>query len=96
MMTQRQRLMYLPLAGIALLCTFFAIYLVAGKRKAKSNGSGSVAKHTVETPADEVLKHWTADKMREAQPAEMPSTNAIKPKKQRSRRSSHTTNPEKD
>lgn len=94
MMTRQQRLISLPLAGFALLSILFTIYLVAGKRKAKSDRSDTVVKHSVETPADEVLKHWTADKMRDAQPAELPSTNALKPKKRRSRRSSHTTNSE--
>lgn len=94
MTTQRQRLMYLPLASIAFLCILFAIYLVAEKRKAKSDDSDSVVKHSVATPADDILKHWTAEKMRDAQPAELPSTNTLKPKKRRSRRSSHTTNPE--
>jgi len=96
MKTQRQRRSYLPLAGIVLLCILSAIYFAAGKRKAKSEHSDGVVKHSVETPADEVLKHWTADKMREAQPAQMPTTNALKPKKQRSRRSSQPINPEKD
>lgn len=94
MMTQRQRLIYLPLASIVFLCILSAIYFVAGKRKAKSEHSDSVVKHSVEKPADEVLKHWTPEKMREAQPAELPSTNALKPKKQRSRRSSRSTDSE--
>ncbi|HCI78225.1 MAG TPA: hypothetical protein DHW02_00885 [Ktedonobacter sp.] len=96
MMTQRQRLTYLPLAGIALLCILTAIYLAAGKRKENSEHADSVVKHTVETPAEDVLKHWTADRMREAQPAPLPTTNALKPKKRRSRRSSPPVNPEKD
>lgn len=96
MMTQRQRLIYLPLAGIVLLSILTAIYLAAGKRKEKSEHADGVAKHTVEKPAEDVLKHWTADRMREAQPAPLPTTNALKPKKRRSRRSSQPVNPEKD
>lgn len=96
MKTQRQRLIYLPLTGIALLCILTAFYLAAGKRKAKSEHSDGIAKHSVETPAEDVLKHWTADRMREAQPAPLPTTNALKPKKRRSRRSSQPDNPAKD
>lgn len=95
-MTQRQRRIYLSLAGAALLCLLSAIYLAAGKRKEKSEHADGVVKHTVEKPADDILKHWTADRMREAQPAELPTTNALKPKKRRSRRSSQQANPEKD
>lgn len=96
MMTQRQRLIYLPLAGIALLCILSAIYLVAGKRKGKSEHSDGVVKHSVEKPSEDVLKHWTPDRMREAQPAQLPKTDALTPKKRRSRRSSKSINSEKD
>lgn len=41
-----------------------------------------IAKHKVETPPDEVLKHWTAEKMRKAKPAPMPHVNASGDEKQ--------------
>ena len=95
MMTQRQTLT-LSLAGTALLGLLSAIYLVASKRKTKSERSNSVVKHSVGKPANDVLKHWTADKMRAAQPVELPNVSAIKPNKQRSPRSRRTAHSEQE
>lgn len=43
-------------------------------------------KHTTETPPDEALKYWTADKMRKAKPAPMPHVNAPGREKQQTHR----------
>jgi hypothetical protein len=43
-------------------------------------------KHTVEKSPDEVLKHWTAEKMRKAKPARMPHIAAPDHEKQQTPR----------
>lgn len=86
MMSRQQRLIYLPLLGTILLCLLAGIYLAASKRFSKRGAPARVVKHTVETPADEVLKYWTADKMRDARPARMPVVNALKRVKKQPRR----------
>ena len=59
------------------------IFLAAWKRSGKSNPSKStIVKHSVDTPAEEALKYWTAEKKRHAQPAEMPDVDAIDQEKQ--------------
>lgn len=54
------------------------IYLFAWKRKRSSKrNAASVIGHRVEKHPDDVLKHWTADKMRDAQPAPLPKVDAL-------------------
>lgn len=60
------------------------------------NSKNNIVKHSVETPADEALKYWTADKMRDAQAAPMPNTNALKRRKKHPRRSHHKKNARQD
>lgn len=63
------------------MCLLVGVYLAAGKRRSKSDPPAKIIKHSVETPAEEALKYWTADKMRSAKPAEMPKTNVLSRKK---------------
>jgi hypothetical protein len=81
-MIQQQRLKYLPLVGIVLLCLFVSLYLAVWKRFSKSTPPKKVTKHRVETPPDEALKYWTAEKMRNAKPAPLPKVNSVDREKQ--------------
>jgi hypothetical protein len=59
------------------------MYMMVRKRISKPGSSASISKHSVETPSEEALKYWTADKMRKAKPADMPKvTNPGRRKKQ--------------
>lgn len=73
-MFQRDRRIQLPLVGTLLLCVLIGVYLFTAKRSSKSRAK--IIKHSVGTPADEALKYWTADKMRQAKPAPMPKVDA--------------------
>ena len=95
MMSRQQKLIRLPLVGTILLCLLVAVYLFAWKRFSKPAPSATIVKHTVETPADETLKYWTADKMRNAKAAPLPNVNALDQEKQRPRRPSHPSSPHK-
>ena len=86
MMSRQQRLIQLPLIGTILLCLLGGIYLVAWKRFSKPDASVKIKKHSVETPSDDTLKYWTADKMRNAKPANLPNVTDLERKKQRPRR----------
>jgi hypothetical protein len=81
-MSQQQRLIYLPLLGTIILCFLVGLYLAAWKRYSKSTRSKKVTKHTVETPPDEALKYWTADRMRNAKAAPLPKVNTLDQEKQ--------------
>ncbi len=83
-MSQQQRLIQLSLVGTILLCLLVGVYLFACKRFSKPDRS-VVIKHSVETPSDDALKYWTADKMRDAKAADLPNVNALDPGKQHPR-----------
>jgi hypothetical protein len=83
-MTRQQSLNYLPLVGIALLSLLVVVYLFA--RKQSSQPEPAVARHSVEKPADDVLKYWTADRMSSARPAPMPKVTTVEQKKSQPRR----------
>jgi hypothetical protein len=93
-MPQQPKFIQLFLVGTILLGLFIGVYLVAGKRFSKPNPADTVVKHTVDTPPDDALKYWTADKMRNAKPAPMPNVTALDREKRDSRRSPHTSAPE--
>ena len=93
MMSQQQKLIRLPLVGTILLCLLVGVYLFAWKRFSKPAPAARIVKHAVETPADETLKYWTADKMRNAKGANLPNVNALSRGKQHPRRPPHTSNP---
>jgi hypothetical protein len=42
------------------------------KEKKKTDASGKVIKHKVKTSGKETLEYWTAEKKRDAKPAQMP------------------------
>jgi len=68
-MSRQQRLIRLPLVGTILLCLLVGVYLLAWKRFSKPGSPSRIIKHSVETPSEDVLNYWTADKMRNARPA---------------------------
>ena len=75
---QYRRISPLPLMGAVLLSLLIGIYLFAWKRKRSSKrNAASVISHRVEKHPDDVLKHWTADKMREAKPMPLPKADAL-------------------
>jgi hypothetical protein len=79
-MLEKQNLTRFLLPGIVLLCLFVGVSLIAWRRLAKPTPI-TIVKHPVNTPPDEALKYWTADKMRKAGTTNMPQTDAIKPGK---------------
>src|SRR5260221_1397026 len=94
MMLQQQNLIRLPLVGTILLCVLVGVYLFAWKRFSKPAPSATIVKHEVETPADETLKYWTADKMRNAKAAPLPDVKALDRGKQHPRRPLHRSGPQ--
>lgn len=92
-MSHQQRLILLPLAGAILLCLLAIAYLVVRKRSPKPEPGDGVAKHTVDSSAEDVLKYWTPDKKRHARPAPMPDVTNIKRGKKQPRRPPHTPDP---
>ena len=93
MILQQQRLIRLPLVGTVLLCLLVGVYLFAWKRFSKPAPSARIIKHSVETPADDALKYWTADKMRDAKPAPLPNVDTPDRGKRRPRRPPHRSSP---
>ena len=85
-MTRQQSLNYLPLVGIALLSLLVVVYLFARKQSSQPDPAAAVAKHSVETPADDVLKYWTADRMSSAKAAPMPKVATVHQQKRQPRR----------
>ena len=86
MISRLQRLIRLPLVGIIVSGALVVVYLFAVKRSSKPAAPGKIVKHTVETPPDEALAYWTAEKMRNAKPAPMPNVKAPGRKKRPPRR----------
>jgi len=81
-MLRQCRFIQLSLVGTFLICLFVGAYLFVWKRFAKANPPVTVVKHSVETNPDEVLKYWTADKMRDAKPVNLPSVDTLDQNKQ--------------
>lgn len=81
-----------PLVGLLLLGLFAVIYLLASKRSEQPDPAVSISKHTVDTPADEVLKYWTADKMRGARGKELPNAPVRKKGKKHAHRHEDKSN----
>jgi hypothetical protein len=90
-MSRQQRLIFLPLVGTTLLCLIVGVYLAAWKRFSKSTSSITIMKHSVETPSDDALTYWTADKMRNAKAAPLPNVNAHDGGKHHKRRPPHSS-----
>lgn len=95
MMPRQPKLIQLSLVGTFLLCMLIGVYLVACSRRfSKPDPADTIIKHSVDTHPDEALKYWTADKMRNAKPANLPNVTNIERGKQHSRRHPHTSAPE--
>lgn len=92
-MSRQHRFRFLPLVGAALLCLLVGAYLFAWKRSSKRVPATTIVKHTVETSADDVLKYWTADRMRTAKPAPMPEVTTLDRGKRHPRRAPHLSDP---
>jgi hypothetical protein len=86
MMAQRQRIIFLPLIGTALIGALIGAYLFALKRSSKSASSSGVKKHRVKTAPEEALAYWTKERMQQAQPMPMPHVEAKKAGKRSSKR----------
>jgi len=87
MMSRQQKLIQLPLVSTLLLCLLAGVYLFASKRFPKRASSSSIEKHSLDTPSEEALKYWTADKMRKAKPVDLPNVKAPERGKRQPRRS---------
>ena len=85
-MLRQQRRTRPLLAGAVLLCLLIGLYLAAWKRFSKSDPAGKVVKHSVETPAEDVLNYWAAENTRKAKPAPMPHISAPETGKRATRR----------
>jgi len=57
--------------------------MLAWKRLSKKKRSSTIVKHKVDKSADDTLKYWTADKMRNAKATNMPNVDAPDQEKQR-------------
>jgi len=93
-MSRQQRLIYLPLVGTILLCLLVGMYLVASKRFSKPARAARIIKHGVETPAEEALTYWTADKMSHAKAAPLPQVKAVDRGKRHPRRPPDPSGPQ--
>ena len=87
MMSQKQRLIQIALPATVLLGLLVGVYLVAWRRLAKPAPTPAIVKHSLKASPDETLKYWTADRMRDAKPVDLPKVKAVKPKKKPSRKS---------
>ncbi len=80
-MLQQRRFIRLPLVGVLLLGLLVGVFLAmaARKRLAKASDAAGVVRHSVDTSAEDALKYWTEEKMRNAKPAKMPKVKNVKP-----------------
>ena len=92
-MSQIRRRIQLPLLGMLLLSLFVGVYLAACRRfTKKSASSGTIAKHTVKKPANDVLKYWTAGKMHGAKGVDLPKVDVPNQEQQHP----HKSGPQQD
>lgn len=84
-MSQQWRFARLPLIGAIVLALLLGLFLTGRKRMSKPDPAAGVARHSLKTPAENVQKYWTAEKMREAKPAPMPHISGVKERKPRRR-----------
>ena len=85
-MLRQGRFIQLSLVGAALLCLFVGVYLFVCKRFSKADPSVTVVKRSVETDPSETLKYWTKDKMRDAEPVNLPNVEMLDQSHQHPRR----------
>ena len=76
-MSRQWRSIQLPLVGAILACLLVGVYLFACKRFSEPDPSTTIIKHSVETDPNEALKYWTADRMRDAKPADLPNVDTL-------------------
>jgi hypothetical protein len=82
-MPQQNRLVQLSLLGVLLLALFAVVCLIASRRFGKPERP-KIVKHHVKTHPADALKHWTAERMRDAKGVELPKVNVFDQGKQRS------------
>jgi hypothetical protein len=92
-MSQPHRSIKLSSVGIILLGLFASIYLIIRKLFTKSDAANVIKHHTVDTPADDALTYWTADKMRHAKSADLPKVDTLDEGKPHLRRPPQTPHP---
>src|SRR5258708_4294876 len=92
-MLQQQRLIRLRVGARVLFCLLVGGPLFAGRRFSNPALSATFINPRVETPADDALKYWTADKMRDAKPAPLPNVDTPDRGKRRSRRPPQRSSP---
>jgi hypothetical protein len=65
--------------GAILLGLFVSLYLLISKRFEKPGAAKdkNIEHHKPATSADDALKYWTADKMRNARPVDLPQVNTL-------------------
>jgi hypothetical protein len=96
-MLQKRSMIQLSLVGAIALALLLGLFLTGRKRMSKPDPAG-VARHSLKTPAEDVQKYWTAEKMREAKPVPMPHVSDVKEGKKRRQRPAKpqkSENPEK-
>lgn len=96
-MLQKRSFIVLPLVAAIAFVLFVGLFLMGRKRMSKPDPAG-VVRHSLKTPAEDVQKYWTAEKMREAKPVPMPYVSDVKEGKKRRQRPAkpqESQNPEK-
>ena len=93
-MSRQQKLIYVPLVGIVILCLIAGVSLAARKHFSKPTRSIKVTKHSVKTPADDTLKYWTADRMRNAKATPLPTVTDLERVKQHPQRPKNSPRPQ--
>ncbi len=74
-MLQKRSMIQLSLVGAIVLALLLGLFLTGRKRV-----------HSLKTPAEDVQKYWTAEKMRAAKPVPMPHVSDVKEGKKRRQR----------
>jgi hypothetical protein len=92
-MTRKQKLIFLPMVGTIFLCLLVGVYLAVLKRFSKSEPSVIIMKQKVNTPSEDALKYWTANRMRDAKAAPLPNVSTLDRGKQDPRRPPRDSRP---
>jgi hypothetical protein len=92
-MLRKQKLIYLPMVGTIFLCLLVGVYLATWKRFSKPKPSETIVKQKVNTPSEDALKYWTANKMRDAKAAPLPNVSTLDRGKKDPRRTPRASRP---
>jgi len=92
-MLRKQKLIYLPMVGTIFLCLLVGVYLATWKRFSKPKPSETIVKQKVNTPSEDALKYWTANRMRNAKAAPLPNVSTLDRGKQDPRRPPRASRP---